>query len=110
MSDINHKFQEQDYKKASENIAYLTEKLEQTAIIDMQNVFFSLIEEQMKTKMLAKLDDEYVFKIIDPAVIPEERCKPKRALIVAVGTIIGGMIGIFLVFILNFARPGEETK
>ena len=113
VEDINKLYQEQDYKKASENIAYLTEKLEQTAITDMQNVFFSLIEEQTKTKMLAKLDDEYVFKVIDPAVIPEEKSKPKRALIAVVGTITGGMLGIFLVFILNFARneeKGQEEK
>ncbi|MDC9728946.1 MAG: Wzz/FepE/Etk N-terminal domain-containing protein [Methyloprofundus sp.] len=109
VKDINKQFQEQDYNKATKNIAYLTKKLEQTAITDMQNVFFSLIEEQMKNKMLAKLDDEYVFKIIDPAVIAEEKSKPKRALIAVVGTITGGMLGIFLVFILNFAKSEEKV-
>jgi len=110
VQDINQLYQEKDYKKATENIDYLTRKLEQTAITDMQNVFFSLIEEQMKTKMLAKLDDEYVFKVIDPAVVPEEKSKPKRALIAVVGTITGGMLGIFLVFILNFANNKEEEQ
>jgi len=108
VKDINLQYQEQDYKKATKNIGYLTEKLKQTSITDMQNVFFSLIEEQMKTKMLAQLDDEYVFKVIDPAVIPEEKSKPKRALIAVVGTITGGMLGIFLVFILNFSRSDED--
>jgi uncharacterized protein involved in exopolysaccharide biosynthesis len=110
VTDINEQFQEQDYAKATKNIDYLTRKLEQTQITNMQNVFFSLIEEQMKNKMLAKLDDEYVFKIIDPAVVAEEKSKPKRALIAIVGTITGAMLGIFLVFILNFAKSEEETE
>jgi len=108
VKDINLQYQEQDYKKATKNIKYLTAKLKQTSITDMQNIFFSLIEEQMKTKMLAQLDDEYVFKVLDPAVVPEEKSKPKRALIAVVGTITGGMLGIFLVFILNFARSDED--
>ena len=109
--EINQQYQQQDYTKAQESIAYLTKKLEQTAVVNMQNVFFNLIEEQMKNKMLALLDDEYVFKVIDPPVVAEEKSKPKRALIAVVGTITGGMLGIFLVFILNFSRakPDELT-
>jgi len=110
VKDINKQFQDQDINKATKNINYLTEKLEQTAITDMQNVFFNLIEEQMKNKMLAKLDEEYVFKVIDPAVVAEEKSKPKRALIAVVGTITGGMLGIFLVFILNFSKSEEENE
>ena len=110
VKDINKQFQDQDINKATKNINYLTQKLEQTSITDMQNVFFSLIEEQMKNKMLAKLDEEYVFKVIDPAVVAEEKSKPKRALIAVVGTITGGMLGIFLVFILNFSKSEEENE
>jgi uncharacterized protein involved in exopolysaccharide biosynthesis len=49
-----------------------------------------------------------VFKTIDPAVVPQEKSEPKRALIVIVATMLGGMLGIFTVFIIAFTRPGKK--
>ena len=39
--------------------------------------------------MLAEVRPEYVFKTIDPAVVPEEKSKPSRALICALGYPLG---------------------
>jgi uncharacterized protein involved in exopolysaccharide biosynthesis len=52
--------------------------------------------------MLAEVRPEYVFKTIDPAVIPEEKSKPGRALICVLGTLIGGALGVLLVLIRYF--------
>ena len=68
----------------------------------MQTIFYQLIEEQTKTIMLANVRKDYVFKTIDPAIIPEEKDKPKRALIVILGTMLGGMLSIFISLILYF--------
>ena len=70
-----------DIAEAEKSIGYLTDALEKTAIADMQQIFYQLIEKQQQTKMLANVRDEYVFKVIDPAVVPEKKSGPKRALI-----------------------------
>ncbi len=70
----------------------------------MQTVFYKLIEEQTKTQMLAEVNQEYVFKTLDPAVVPEEKAKPKRALMVVLGGILGGMLGIMLVLARHAMR------
>jgi uncharacterized protein involved in exopolysaccharide biosynthesis len=49
-----------------------------------------------------------VFKTLDPAVVPEEKAKPKRALIVVLGGILGGMLGVMLVLIRYAVRRREE--
>jgi len=54
-----------------------------------------------------------VFKMIDPAVAPQEKSEPKRALIAIVATMLGGMLGVFTVFtvfVLAFIRSGKEEK
>ena len=71
----------------------LNEQIEKTSITDLQQVFFNLIEEQTKVILLAKVSDEYLFKTIDPAVIPEEKTKPRRLLIVGLGLFLGGIVG-----------------
>ncbi|MGK4475399.1 GNVR domain-containing protein [Aeromonas molluscorum] len=40
-----------------------------------------------------------MFKVLDPAVIAEEKIKPKRALIVVLGALLGGMLGVMIVLI-----------
>jgi LPS O-antigen subunit length determinant protein (WzzB/FepE family) len=54
--------------------------------------------------MFAEVRDEYVFKTIDPAFVPEEKAKPKRALICVLGIMLGGMLAVMLVLIRYFVR------
>ena len=65
---------------------------------------FEDFEEQAKTIMFANVRDEYVFKTIDPALVSEEKSKPKRALIVMLGVTLGGLLGIILVLIRHFFK------
>ncbi|MEM7420612.1 MAG: Wzz/FepE/Etk N-terminal domain-containing protein [Pseudomonadota bacterium] len=79
--DINDRMRALDIAEAEKSIGYLTDALEKTAVADMQKIFYQLIEKQQQTKMLANVREEYVFKVIDPAVVPEKKSGPKRALI-----------------------------
>ncbi|MFM5509075.1 Wzz/FepE/Etk N-terminal domain-containing protein [Aeromonas rivipollensis] len=99
IDDLNHTMKQRDQEEAKRNISYLTEQLSKTSVADMQNVFYQLIEEQTKTLMLAEVNQEYVFKVLDPAVIAEEKIKPKRALIVILGALLGGMLGVMIVLV-----------
>jgi uncharacterized protein involved in exopolysaccharide biosynthesis len=99
IADINETMKERDVLEAIKSTDFLTQQLEQTAIADIQAVLYKLIEEQAKTIMFAKVRDEYVFKTIDPALVPEEKFTPKRALICILGVLLGGMLGVMLVLI-----------
>lgn len=102
---INQDMQLKDRDEAVKSIKYLKQKIEETAVADMQAVFYQLIEEQTKTLMLAEVNDEYVFKTISEARIAEEKSKPRRALIVVIATFFGGLFSLIVVLIrLNFNR------
>ena len=101
---------EQDVKEAEARIAYLEGKLQETNIAGMQQVFYQLIESETRTVMLANAQDEYIFKTVDPAVVPQEKSEPKRALIAIVATMLGGMLGVFAVFVIAFIRSGKEDR
>ncbi len=103
VDDINATMREKDNQEAKNSIEFLTAKLEQTKLADMQQVFYDLIEEQTKTLMLSEVSSEYVLKTVDPANAPEERSSPKRSVIVVIGTMLGGMLAIIIVLIRHFA-------
>lgn len=108
IQDLNQVMKEKELLESEKNINYLQEQLEQTTIADMQSVFYQLIEDQIKNRMLAEVQDEFVFKIVDPAVVPEEKSKPKRALICVLGTLLGGMLGCAIVLV-RFAFRKEQS-
>ncbi|MGR5208772.1 Wzz/FepE/Etk N-terminal domain-containing protein [Vibrio sp. PNB23_22_7] len=102
IEDINKVMRERTIAETSQNLAYLNTQLQKTAVADMQSTFYKLIEEQTKSLMLAEVQEEFIFKVVDPAVVPELKDGPKRALICVLGTLLGGMLGIAFI-LLHFA-------
>jgi len=110
VADINAVMKQRDLTDTQRNIAYLKDQLSKTSVADMQTVFYKLIEEQTKTLMLAEVNPDYVFKTLDPAVVPEEKAKPKRALIAVLGTLLGGMLGVMLVLVRHALRRNGQDN
>jgi uncharacterized protein involved in exopolysaccharide biosynthesis len=104
VADINNEMKQRDVAEASRSKAFLQTQIQQTNVADIRTILYKLIEEQTKTIMFAEVRDEYVFKTIDPALVPEQKAKPKRALICVLGTMLGGMLAIMLVLIRYFVR------
>ncbi|WP_417762074.1 Wzz/FepE/Etk N-terminal domain-containing protein [Shewanella sp.] len=102
VADINDVMRQRDVKEAKRSAEYLEKQIEQTNVADIRTVLYKLVEEQAKTIMFAEVRDEYVFKTVDPAVAAEQKFKPKRALICVLGTLLGGMLAIFVVLIRHF--------
>lgn len=106
VDDLNSTVMRQDVDEAEQAIEYLNKQINSTSLSGLQAVFFTLIEEQTKTVMLAKASPEYMLRTIDPAIAPELKTKPNRAVICLLGSIIGGLIGALVVL----ARKGYKTN
>lgn len=104
VEDINQHMKERALKEANESIKYLEEQINQTSVAEIRNVFSELIQEQHKTRMFAQVSDEFVFKTVSEAKTPEEKNKPKRALIVLLGMFLGGFLSVAVVFVINYIR------
>ncbi|EOX4462057.1 Wzz/FepE/Etk N-terminal domain-containing protein [Vibrio alginolyticus] len=109
IEDINKVMRERTIAEASQNLAYLNTQLQKTAVAEMQSTFYKLIEEQTKSLMLAEVQEEFIFKVVDPAVVPELKDGPKRALICVLGSLLGGMLGVAIVLV-RFAFRKEDTE
>ncbi|TWX54040.1 Wzz/FepE/Etk N-terminal domain-containing protein [Colwellia hornerae] len=110
VEDLNNFVREQDQQNSQNSIDYLTKQLEKTQVTNMETVFYQLIEEQTKNMMLTQVNKEYVLKTIDPAQVPDRKDQPKRALIVVLGTILGGILSVIIVLIRYFSNSNYSTK
>ncbi|EIZ0687099.1 TPA: LPS O-antigen length regulator [Vibrio parahaemolyticus] len=104
VEDINKVMRERTLRESSKNLAYLNNQLKKTSLTDMQSTFFKLIEEQTKSLMLAEAQDEFVFKTIDSAVVPEVKIAPNRAMICIIGTLIGAFLSSILILLYHAYR------
>ena len=102
IEDINEVMRERRISETSKNLSYLKLQLQKTSIAEMQSTFYKLIEEQTKSLMLAEAQEEFVFKTIDPAVVPEVKSKPRRGLICIVATIFGFLISSISVILFSY--------
>ena len=101
VEDINTTIMLREVSEAEQAIAYLNEQVASTSLADLKNVFFRLIEEQTKTVVLAKVSPEYMFRTVDPAVAPELKAKPNRAIIVLLAAMLAGMVSVAIVLLRN---------
>lgn len=90
--------------EAQKNIEYLNKQIAATNVIGIERVMYGLIENETKTLMLANAREEYAFRVVDPAVAPELRSRPKRKLMVLTGTALGALLSVLLVLGYDLMR------
>jgi uncharacterized protein involved in exopolysaccharide biosynthesis len=106
---INQYMKQRKLQMVNTNIEYLEAQIEKTSIARMKEVFYTVIEEQIKNKMLAEASPEYVFVTVSPAMVPEEKSQPKRALICILGLLLGGMLSVVFVLVRYYGFSKESN-
>ncbi len=97
-------------EEAERNIAYLNGQLAKTNVVELQHVMYNLIEGEQKKLMVANGRVEYAFKVVDPAVTPELRARPRRTVVVIIGTTVGFVLGALAAFAYNAWRPRRSAR
>ena len=105
---INQEVKQKDQAEANSAIAYLSQQLESTQLVEMQRVFYDLIESQTRISMLTDVREEYVFQVVDPAVVPDLKIAPRLALIAVLGTMLGAMLALVVVLVRHYAFGPNE--
>ena len=79
----NGRLQARAIKEAAERRQFLRRELERTEVLEVRSAAYRLIESQLKSAMVAATKDEFAYRVLDPAVAPDERdrVRPKRVLI-----------------------------
>ena len=79
-----------------------------TKELEVYQEIYKQLRIQFEQQKLEASKDETLFRVIDPALEPEHPSKPKKRLIVALSAVVSLFFGIFLVFLIEFARNFRE--
>jgi hypothetical protein len=96
---VNRDLSERAIAESDASVRYLEGELAKTSVLELRDSIYRLIENQIKTVMLANVRQEYAFKVIDPAVAPDvdDVVRPKKLAMILIGGVFGGAIGLLLV-------------
>jgi len=94
--------------EAEANVAYLRNELDQASVVTLQQSISRLLESEMQKLMLARGNEEFAFRVIDPPATPKYRERPRRALIVLIGVAAGGALGGLVVLLSHAVRAESE--
>lgn len=101
---LNKYLGEQAIARGDGNLEYLNQELMRTQIDDFRKTLFDLIAQEQKKAMLAKTQKDFAFRVLDRAVEPDKKIKPKRALIV----LLAGLVAFFLTVIWAFVKEAMQ--
>ena len=110
VKQLNEQLREQAITDSKKRVGYLEQELAKTTLQDMRAVLYNLLESEKQKAMLANVNEDFALEVIDPAVAPETREKPKHKLIVALGGVCGGFLGISAAFFVQFLQKLKSSN
>jgi len=93
---------------AEKNLANLHLELPRTTDPLLRQKLQTLIAQNLERKVMAKVNREFGFKILDPPYVPDRKFKPKRSQIVMVSLASSFFLGIFWAFFREYLQSVRE--
>lgn len=107
--DLNEALRAQDLAESERAVAYLEGQLKRTNVAEIRELLAGLLRSHMESRMMATVEPNYAFSVIDPPTVPELESEPKRALICVLGTLLGGMLGVAISLVRRALRNRADT-
>ena len=102
---LNVEMRRRAVEVSDRNLRYLTEQIGKAEVIELREALFRLTEAEITRSMLAKVQPEYAFRVIDQALAPPEDdyVWPSYPLFGAAGAALGLLTGLIVLAIRRSA-------
>jgi uncharacterized protein involved in exopolysaccharide biosynthesis len=94
---LNERMRQRALAQADSSVNYLKVELERANLVTLQQSVGRLLESELQKAMLARVNTEFAFRVLDPAQPPNWRSAPRRTQIVAFAFLTGAFLSSFIV-------------
>ena len=109
INQINIFYRQQEKESALKSVNYLNKQINIASLSETKQALAQLLQNEIQKLTLIESHEEYVFEIIDPPVIMEEKSDPQRTLIYILSTFFGLIIGITIVFTRHYYLNAKDN-
>lgn len=104
VQQINDRLKTRDLSNSERRIDYLNNQLSAANLVELRQAISRLIESEIQTVMLAKAEDEYAFKVIDPPRVPKKPIFPSKLAIMFFAAFMGALISTIVLVCVNWRK------
>lgn len=90
---VNNFAQQRAVARAKRHLVFLNARAQTEHYISQQKAIARLTETELGQEMLASGSEQYAFRVIDPAMVPEKPSFPKKSLFSLLGVLVGCLVG-----------------
>lgn len=99
---VNESMRDEEKTLILRYIEFLNTIANDNKLIEIEKNISSLLKDQMQKLMLVSANDDYVFKQLEPPVLPEDQSSLSMLSTIIIGFIFGVIFGIFSVLINKY--------
>ena len=110
VKDANRYLRNRYLMDIDKNIAFLKNEAAKTNELEVREILYRVLEQEIKKQKLDGSREHFAFEIIDPAYPSKIPYSPKKKQIVLLSIVLGGMIGMAIVVLKGFLGNAVRTK
>jgi uncharacterized protein involved in exopolysaccharide biosynthesis len=110
VSATNDLLRHQAIERSTRNIEYLEGASAKTPIMEVKTTIYKLMETEIKKQMTALGNNDYAFRVVDPAVIPQHKSAPKRSMFAVFGAVVSAMAWFLVVAVRNRIKAVRSVR
>ncbi len=110
LDELARVVQEDELKKIEANRRFAEEQLKKATDPVIVAKLQALLSEQVEKAMMAQNVEHFAYEMIDPPAVSDEKVKPKRALVVALGFTVSLFFGVFLAFLAEWVENARRRR
>jgi uncharacterized protein involved in exopolysaccharide biosynthesis len=99
IAEVNARLRASAIEQSQRHLAYLSGELEKSTDLSLRAAIYGLMQAEMRNAMFASGKTDFAFRVIDPAVVPEDNVWPNKFLFLVLGFSAGLVLGVFAAFI-----------
>lgn len=110
---VNRRLSQRAITEAEKSVEYLNAELEKTSVLGLRQAIFNLIESEISSIMTANVNEEYAFRVIDPAAPPDadDYVWPRPILTILTGFAFGICLALAIALVgIFWSTEANDTK
>jgi len=102
---VNERLRSRAIQDADQTISYLNDEVAATNAVELQQALYFLIESEIQTRTVAKVQQEYTFRVLSPALEADDDkfVHPNRLFIISLSLLVGLLAAFFVVSMAGVA-------
>lgn len=112
LKEMSNYIKRLDLKEIDEQVIYYENELANTTSLDLKSNITDLLSALVKKKVLSQAGEFYMVKQLTKPEVAyiKDKSKPKRGLIIVVAFITSIVLGIFMIFFLEFLKNSNTRR